>query len=240
VEAAIASGSEWSVAFNLQDLAKGTSPNGAEAIMILTLDKTKIGPGHHGKKMSLRAFEFAEVEDGCVAELARGYIVVGEVANYFHASQIDEIMDRLRYYKVLTPGAIHKILEGSSSKLLIPTWDSERHPDIAIYLTPPKGKKDRTMWRTWIPEIVVEVVSASSDARDYTEKRDEYWTIGCKEYWIVDAKREQIVHLRRGKTQWMEKVLGQADGVETKLLPGFKMPCRPIFDAAGDGGSNES
>lgn len=206
--------------------------------MILTRDK--IGPRYHGKKMSLRAFEFAPVEEGFVAELARGYVVVGEVAHYYHASQIDEIMDRLRYYKVLTPGAIHKVLEGSSSKLLIPAWDSERHPDIAIYLTPPKGKKDRTMWRTWIPEIVVEVVSVSSDSRDYTEKRDEYWTLGCKEYWIVDAKRAQIVQLRRGKSQWIEKVLGPDDGVETKLLPGFKMLCRPIFDAAGDGESNES
>lgn len=202
--------------------------------MIVTTDKTKIGPGHHGKKMSLRAFEFAEVEDGYVAELARGYVVVSEVPNYFHASQIDAIMDRLRYYKVVTPGAIHKILEGASSKLLIPTWNSERHPDIALYLTAPKGKKDRTMWRTWIPEIVVEVVSDSSDARDYTEKRDEYWTLGCKEYWIVDAKRSQIVLLRRGKAQWIEKFLGPAETVETKLLPGFEMLCQPIFDAAGD------
>ncbi len=189
--------------------------------------------------MSLRAFEFAEVEEGYVAEFARGYVVVSEVANYFHGSQIDEIMDWLRYYKVSTPGSIHKIMESSSSKLLIPTWESLRHADIAIYLTAPKGKKNRTMWRTWIPEIVIEVVSASSDSRDYTEKRDEYWTLGAKEYWIVDAKREQIVALRRGKSQWIEKILGPDDSVETKLLPGFKMPCRPIFDAAGDPDADE-
>lgn len=199
--------------------------------MNLARTKTKIGPQHHGKRMSLRAFEFAKVEDGCVAELARGYVVVGEVANYYHAMQIDAIMDVLRQFKVARPGAIHAILDGASSKLLIPDWDSERHPDIAVYLSPPKGKKDRTMWRTWIPEIVIEVVSTSSDSRDYTEKRDEYWSIGCKEYWIVDAAREQVVQLRRGKTQWIENDFGPSDHVETKLLPGFKLPCRPIFEA---------
>ena len=32
--------------------------------MILTKSKTKIGPYDHGRKMSLKAFEFAETEEG--------------------------------------------------------------------------------------------------------------------------------------------------------------------------------
>jgi Uma2 family endonuclease len=199
--------------------------------MLASLAKSKIGPRHHGRKMSLRAFEFAEVEEGYVAELARGYIVVSEVANYFHAMQVEIIRDYLVAYKLSAPGTIHAIMEGGRGKLLIPAWESERHPDIAVYLVPPKGRKDRTMWRRWIPDIAIEVVSPSSDSRDYTEKRDEYWTLGVKEYWIVDAKREQVVVLRRGRSDWIDKHLGPADTVQSKLLPGFEMPCRPIFDA---------
>jgi Uma2 family endonuclease len=203
--------------------------------MMLAKTKTKIGPQHHGRKMSLKAFEFLETEDGYSVEVARGYIVVGEVANYFHGMQIDVIMDHLRAYKISKRGAIHAIFEGMSCKLLIPAWESERHPDIAIYLTPPKGKKDRAMWRTWIPDVIIEVVSPSSDDRDYTDKRDEYWTLGIKEYGIVDAKREQVLALRRGKSDWIEKTLGPDAICETKLLPGFKLQCRAIFEAAGDG-----
>lgn len=201
--------------------------------MILT--KTTIGPRHHGRKMTLKAFEFAPVEEGYTAELARGYIVVSEVANYYHAMQIVAINSVLWAYYTAHRGVIHAILEGSSSKLLVPAWRSERHPDIAVYLTPPKGKKDRTMWRTWIPELVVEVVSESSRDRDYTEKRDEYWTLGVKEYWIVDAKLQQVLVLRRGRSQWTEKTLGPADACETKLLPGFKLPCQAVFEAGGEG-----
>ena len=200
----------------------------------MTLTKTKIGPRHHGHKMSLKAFEFAETENGYLVELARGYIVVGEVANYYHAMQIDLIMDYLRSYKVSKRGIIHAILENISGKLLIPVWESERHPDIAVYLAPPGGKKDRTIWRTWIPELVIEVVSPSSRDRDYTEKRDDYWTLGVKEYWIVDAELQQVLILRRGKSDWSEKTLGPAETCETKLLPGFKLPCREIFEAAGN------
>jgi len=204
--------------------------------MILTKAKAIIGPGHHGHKMSLKAFEFAKVEEGWLCELARGYLVVSEVANDFHGMQIIAINRALRLYDVMHPGTIHAILGSLECKLLIPKYQSERHPDIAVYLTAPKGPKDRTLWRTWIPELTIEVVSESSRDRDYTEKRDEYWTLGIKEYWIVDAKLQQVLILKRGRSQWAEKKLGPADNCETRLLPGFHLPCRTIFQAAQEEG----
>jgi Uma2 family endonuclease len=207
--------------------------------MILKLSgpKAKIGPYHHGRKMSLKAFEFAQVEEGYLVELARGYVVVSEVPNYPHALTTAFIRDMLGAYRLANPRATHLVLDGASCKLLIPDWESERHPDIAVYLTAPKGKKDRTLWRTWVPELVIEVVSEGSRDRDYTEKRDEYWTLGVKEYWVVDAKLQQVLVLRRGRSQWTEKTLGPADVCETKLLPGFKLPCKAVFEAGGDAGA---
>ena len=159
---------------------------------------------------------------------------MSEVPNYPHALMEAIIRDFLGRYRLDNPDTLHLILHGSSNKLVIPDWESERHPVIAVYLAPPKGKKDRAMWRTWVPELVIEVVSESSRDRDYTEKRNEYWTLGVKEYWIVDAKLKQVLVLRRGRSQWTEKTLGPADTCETKLLPGFKLPCKTVFEAAGE------
>jgi Uma2 family endonuclease len=194
--------------------------------------KTKIGPHDHGRKMSLRDFEFAHGEDGYTYELHRGYIIVSEVANYFHAMQIVVIMRVLWPFDAANPGLIHAILGNMDCKVLVPELESERHPDIAVYLTRPKGKKDRTLWRTWFPELAIEVVSEGSRDRDYVDNREEYWTLGIKEYWIVDAKLEQVLVLKRGKSDWIEKALGIDGVIETKLLPGLKLPCRTIFDAA--------
>jgi Uma2 family endonuclease len=202
--------------------------------MILSKTTTKIGPRHHGRKMSLRAFEHAPTEEGRLYELARGYIVVSEVANFPHMRRVGVLRRHLDHYHVENPGRVYEICGTMECKLLIPEWESERHPDIALYLTPPKNRKGRTMWRTWFPDLIVEVVSESSRDRDYTEKRDEYWAIGVREYWIVDAKLERVLILRRGRSQWSEKTLGPADVCETKLLPGFALPCRAIFEAAAE------
>ena len=88
-------------------------------------------------------------------------------------------------------------------------------------------------------DLIIEVVSESSRDRDYTEKRDEYWSLGVKEYWIVDTKMQHVVVLRRGKSDWIEKRLGPDDTCETKLLPGFKLACKPIFDAAAEWDEDE-
>lgn len=194
--------------------------------------RRKVGFYDQGRKMSLKRFEFVEVEAGYRFELARGFVVVSEIPSYSHAMQMDVVQQYLYMHRASHVGAIHRILGAFDCKVLIPEWESERHPDLAIYLTSPHGKKDRTMWRTWIPDLLIEVVSASSVDRDYVEKREEYWTLGVKEYWIVDAAMGKITQLRRGKNDWIAKELHAGDSIETKLLPGFKMPCRAIFEVA--------
>jgi Uma2 family endonuclease len=212
-----------------------------ETMNMLTTAKRirKIGPQHHGRKMLLKDYEFVETVDGYHYELSRGYITVSNVANFYHAIVVAAIRNYFGAHQLANPDQIFVILTEMAAKLLIAEFESERHPDIAVYLTKPKGPKNRTVWRRWIPEIVIEVVSARSEHRDYFEKRDEYWALGVKEYWIVDGQRGVIICLRRGKADWIEKRLGAADTCTTKLLPGFKLPCQAIFEIAAQDTQDE-
>lgn len=190
-----------------------------------------ITPADSGRRMSLKKFESAEVQPGYNYELGRGVIVVSEVANPAHAAQVFAINRQLFAYDARNPERVAAILSGNDCKLLIWDYDSERHPDISIYKTPAPSN-DRLAWRSWLPEIVIEVVSLESAVRDYVEKREEYLAIGVKEYWIVDAERAEMLVLTRSRGRWSEKVLKPGDVYTTKLLPGLKFDIAPVFEAA--------
>jgi Uma2 family endonuclease len=194
----------------------------------------RIGPSDHGRRMSLADFEHAEVVDGKLYELARGVIIVSDVPNPRHLAQITATRRQLAAYDLAHPDRIHTIASGSDCKILVASLESERHPDLAIYKTAP-NTDESDVWATWIPEIVIEVVSLGSEQRDYIEKREEYLLFGVYEYWIVDAARGEMLVLRRSAGRWTERVVRPPDVYRTRLLPGFEFQIAPVLAAANAG-----
>jgi Uma2 family endonuclease len=191
----------------------------------------KISPVDHGRRMSLADFEFAEVQEGYIYELGRGIIVVSDVPNPRHLRQLTAIRRQLAAYDLTNPGRIYTVAGGSDCKLLAFGYESERHPDLSVYKTAPPHE-DSTVWRTWIPEIVVEIISPDSGPRDYDEKREEYLAIGVRDYWIIDADRQEILALRRHGDRWRETIVRPGQTYRTRTLPGFELIADPIFAAA--------
>jgi Uma2 family endonuclease len=71
------------------------------------------------------------------------------------------------------------------------------------------------------PDLAVEIVSPSSESRDWREKYQDYEAAGVREYWIIDPRNEhmgvyglssegtfQLIHEREGR-------------VDSEVLPGF-------------------
>lgn len=198
---------------------------------MLTTAPPRIGPKDHGRHMSLKEFEPIQVQEGYIYELARGVIVVSDVPGYAHALQVAETRNQLLAHEFTNPGQIHLVLGTMECKLLMPEWESERHPDLAIYKKPPPVKGKR-LWYRWIPDIVIEIVSARSAYREYVEKREEYLSRGVKEYWIIDARTEQVMILRRVRGKWTDLVVKPPDLYETKVLSGFQFDIARVFEAA--------
>jgi Uma2 family endonuclease len=182
---------------------------------------TIIGPADNGRRMSLEEFDTAQAQEGRLYELSRGVIIVTDVPNPRHGLTIFQLRQQLGVYAASHPGVVNVILSGSECKLLIADTESERHPDLAVYMTECPGE-DSTVWAAWIPEIVIEVVSTDSGQRDYEEKADDYLRFGVKEYWVIDKAAGRIrVHLRRsGRWQIRDVTSGK---YTTKLLPGFEL-----------------
>jgi hypothetical protein len=194
---------------------------------------TKIGPADHGRRMSLEEYEQAEEQEGYLYELSRGIITVSDVPNRLHLFIVAAIRTFLQGYMALQPGRIQIIAAGNECKLPMSDFGSERHLDLALYLTLAPEFDDGTLWDVWIPEIVIEVVSASSRTRHYDEKPEEYLRFGVKEYWIVDPDRRLMVVLRRSRGRWVETSVAPPAVYRTRLLPGLELSIEDVFQSAG-------
>jgi Uma2 family endonuclease len=192
----------------------------------------KIGPADNGRAMSLDDFDRAEAEEGHLYELSRGVITVVDVPQPEHLGQVDASREQLSSYRRAYPGRIFRIAGGSDCKLLIDGLQSERHPDLAVYKTPPPEDSD-DVWSEWIPELVIEVVSPSSRHRDYHEKPEEYLRFGVQEYWILDAELGEMRVLKRSRGRWAERVVRPPALYSPRLLPGLAFDCGAVFAQAG-------
>ncbi len=190
----------------------------------------RIGPHDHGRRMTLDEFDEVEVEAGIQVELGRGVIIVSEVPLPWHFRLINALRRLITAYDIQHPGRIWGIASGGECKLPVAEYDSERHPDLAVYLTAPPYQDSNAVWSEWIPELVIEVVSSGSETRGYTEKRDEYLAFGVREYWVVHPDRKEIMVLRRMKGQWSEQTLTTKDAYSPHLLPGFTLNIAQVFE----------
>lgn len=190
----------------------------------------KLGPKDNGQRMSLDEFDHAEAEGGYLYELSRGVITVTDVPGKNHVAMLIAIRRQLDAYAVQNPGVIEAILGGAECKILLDNLESERHPDISVYKTPISD--DDQIWSTWVPELVVEIVSGGSERRDYVEKPEEYLQFGVQEYWVVDHKKQEFLIHRRFRGRWLTKTLKGNQKYKTRLLPGLELACKPVWDAA--------
>jgi Uma2 family endonuclease len=178
--------------------------------------------------MTLDDFDRAVAREGYRYELNKGVIEVSGIPLPAHAIQVQAVRNQLVVHQELNPQAIAFIGGGGEAKLLLGQDQSERHPDISVYLVPPPSSGD-DVWSVWIPGIVVEVVSESSAKRDYQDKPPEYLRFGVREYWIIDPIQRQMTVLSRWRGEWKEKIVKPTQKYATPLLPGFSLDLKRVF-----------
>lgn len=193
---------------------------------------TRIAPADHGRAMSLEEFDHAEGQEGYLYELSRGIITVTDVPDVEHQAQVAEAVKQFVLYAHSHPGVIYRTTEGGSAKMLLLDLQSERHPDVLVYKS--RFASRENVWSTWVPDLVIEVVSASSRHRDYEQKPQEYFDFGVTEYWIIDYAKREMLAMRRSGDRWSPRIVGEHDAYEPKLLPGMRFDLAAVFAAADE------
>jgi Uma2 family endonuclease len=82
------------------------------------------------------------------------------------------------------------------------------------------------------PDLVIEILSASSRHLDERLKLARYELFGVREYWIVDPLADRVhVFLPTGNSFRRTAELSSEDVLTTSLLPGLEIPLRDLFRA---------
>ena len=109
---------------------------------------------------------------------------------------------------------------------------NDYEPDV-MFIGPGKmGMVSPDTLKFPIPDLIVEVLSPSTESRDRGIKFEDYALHGVAEYIIVDPTAETVEFYRlAGKVY--PPVAAQTEGVlSSDVVPGFEIPVRALFDEA--------
>lgn len=107
---------------------------------------------------------------------------------------------------------------------------NDYEPDVCFFGNDKAKNFTPTQTQFPAPDLVVEVLSESTEKNDRQIKFQDYAAHSVTEYWIVDAKKK-IVEQYFLQSEEYELLLKAKDGeIESVVLPDFKIPIRAIFD----------
>jgi Uma2 family endonuclease len=115
------------------------------------------------------------------------------------------------------------------SPLDVRLWSGTiRQPDI-VFMS--NEHKDRITERYWgVPDLVMEILSESTEGQDRTVKFCEYREAGVPEYWIVDPSRKaiEVFVLDQGAYKLLGK-WGAGEVAHSRVLVGFQVAVDDVF-----------
>ena len=83
------------------------------------------------------------------------------------------------------------------------------------------------------PDLAIEILSPSTEARDRGRKQAIYASYHVPEYWIVDVKGRRVELLALdGDTYNVRQVAGETDIAVSPTLPGLRIPVSRLFDTS--------
>ncbi len=177
-----------------------------------------------------RREQFIEEMNASVkAEFINGEVIIHSPARLVHLEVVIQTGILLRQYTVR-----HGLGKVLVEKCLIHCHRNDYEPDICFFaLSKTEGwEADKKIFPP--PDLIVEVLSPSTEKIDRTVKHQDYARHGVSEYWIIDADGRMVEQyiLPPGASEYQLKVRVAGGGRLTSMVvTGLDIPVAAIFDA---------
>ena len=162
------------------------------------------------------------------AEFINGEIVMHSPAKKRHLRASRRLFTLLENYVTLKGEG-----EVDTEKALVALTRNDYEPDLCYWGAEKAATFDDETMRHPAPDLVVEVLSPSTEDRDRGIKFQDYAAHGVTEYWIIDPLKQTVeAHTLDLDFMRYEPVppLTIKDTLRSAVVAGFAIPVRAIFE----------
>jgi Uma2 family endonuclease len=170
---------------------------------------------------------YEEMSDAQKTEFINGEIIVHTPVKLRHSNASDNLFALMRAYVQK-----HALGLVGHEKLLVTLTRNDYEPDICFFGQAKAQTFTPDQVRFPAPDLVVEILSESTEAVDRGIKFEDYALHGVAEYWIVDPNQESAEQYLLQDERYGLAVKVKTGTIQSVVISGFDIPVRAIFDAA--------
>jgi Uma2 family endonuclease len=167
-----------------------------------------------------------ELSPSVKAEFINGEIIVQSPATARHIIAKKHLLKLLDTYVQL-----HGLGLVLDEKALIALTRNDYEPDINFFARAKADAIQPGQHTFPAPDFIIEVLSPTTEARDRGIKFRDYAAHGVAEYWLVDPEAEVIEQYENTDSQYKLQLKLNTGTLASRVVQGFAVPVRAIFDA---------
>lgn len=168
------------------------------------------------------------LRDDVKAEFINGQVIMHSPVRRHHLTA-SKLLNNLLYNFVSN----FDLGEVDVEKALVTLTRNDYEPDICFWRKEVADTFTDEMMQHPAPDLIVEVLSKSTEKRDRGVKFEDYAAHGVREYWLVDPRRQLVEQYRLDEAFGAFEAVGTfkvADTITAQTVPGFTIAVRAIFD----------
>ncbi|MCB1225534.1 MAG: Uma2 family endonuclease [Verrucomicrobiales bacterium] len=163
------------------------------------------------------------------AEFIDGEVILHSPARNCHLDATSRLSRLLSIFVDL-----HQLGTVKAEKCLCVFPRNDYEPDIVFFSNARSAELEPGTMKFPVPDLVVEVLSPSTEANDRGVKFEDYAAHGVREYWIVDPEAETVEQYLPGDEggAYELRVKSATGTLSAEAIPGLTLPIRALFDDA--------
>lgn len=170
---------------------------------------------------------YAQISENDKAEFINGEVILHSPVRLRHNAA-----DGHLYRLLSTHVGLHRLGYVGYEKIMVSLTRNDYEPDICYFGPAKAAAFTPDQMRFPAPDLVVEVISESTEHNDRGVKFEDYAAHGVQEYWIIDPDVETLEQYRlpEGGDAYRLVIKAMTGQVRSFAIPGFEIPVRAIFD----------